>query len=167
VSKLVIVESPTKAKTISRFLGGDFVIESSNGHIRDLPKTDFGIDVENDFEPRYVIPKKAQKNVTRLKKLAKDTDKIILATDEDREGEAIAWHLTEALKIKKSIPVERIVFHEITKGAIESALEKPRSVDMALVEAQQAQEALRLLSSVKQRGPRSLQVAKKDRKSVV
>src|SRR3989338_8472195 len=94
---LVIVESPTKAKTISRFLGDDFVIRSSYGHIRDLPKKDLGIDVENGFKPKYIIPTKARKNVTELKKEAEKADAVILATDKDREGEAIAWHLTQAL----------------------------------------------------------------------
>ncbi len=143
---LVIVESPTKAKTIQRFLGDDFQIESSFGHMRDLPKGDLGIDTEGNFEPRYVIPKKSQKKVTALKKIAQKADKIILATDEDREGEAIAWHLIHALKLKedgnKDKKIERIVFHEITKGAIKEALKNPREVDMDLVDAQQARRIL-------------------------
>ncbi len=143
---LVIVESPTKAKTIQRFLGKDFKIESSYGHMRDLPKGELGIDTEGDFDPRYVIPRKSQKKVTALKKLAQKADKIILATDEDREGEAIAWHLIHALKLKegenKDKKIERIVFHEITKGAIGEALKNPRSVDMNLVDAQQARRML-------------------------
>ena len=139
---LVIVESPTKARTITRFLGEDFQVESSNGHVRDLPKSELGIDVEKDFEPRYVTPKKAQKNVTRLRKASKEVDKIILATDKDREGEAIAWHLVQTLKPKKNQKVERIVFHEITKKAIEEALEKPMDIDMNLVESQQARRIL-------------------------
>lgn len=137
---LVIVESPTKAKTISRFLGKDFRVESSFGHVRDLPKGTLGVDLEKDFEPQYVIPTKAKKNVNALKKLSKDADKIILATDEDREGEAIAWHLIKALGLNNNI--ERIVFHEITKSAIEDALKNPRSLDMNLVNAQQARRIL-------------------------
>ncbi|MFC1625344.1 type I DNA topoisomerase [Patescibacteria group bacterium] len=136
---LVIVESPTKAKTISKFLGKDFDIESSMGHMRDLPKGELGIDVEKNFEPRYVIPKKAEKNVNKLKKIAANADKIILATDEDREGEAIAFHLGKALGLSNP---ERIVFHEITKTAIENALKNPRPIDMNLVNAQQARRIL-------------------------
>lgn len=139
--KLVIVESPTKAKTISKFLGADYIVESSFGHIRDLPKSKLGVDVENNFEPTYTIPTTAKKQVTALKKIAKDADEIILATDEDREGEAIAWHLLEALKVKDK-PVSRIVFHEITKGAIDDALANPRKVDQDLVDAQQARRIL-------------------------
>lgn len=139
--KLVIVESPTKAKTISKFLSDDFKIESSYGHIRDLPKSKMGIDIESNFEPTYIIPTKSRKRVNELKKEAKDADEIILATDEDREGEAIAWHLTYAL----DIPVEkakRIVFHEITKSAIEKALKNPRKINTKLVDSQQARRIL-------------------------
>ncbi len=139
--KLVIVESPTKAKTITRFLGRAFKVESSYGHVRDLPKSELGIDIENNFEPRYIIPKKSQKKVNQLKKVSKDAEKIILATDEDREGEAIAWHLIHALGLDTA-NIERIVFHEITKDAIEEALKTPRKVDMNLVEAQQARRIL-------------------------
>ena len=138
---LVIVESPTKAKTIARFLGKKYKIESSFGHVRDLPKSKIGVDIENDFKPKYVIPDKAQKNLNKLKELAKKADKIILATDEDREGEAIAWHLQEALKIPKD-KSGRIVFHEITKSAIFEALENPREIDMKMVDAQQARRVL-------------------------
>ncbi len=138
---LVIVESPTKAKTISKFLGSDYTIESSYGHIRDLPKSEMGVDIENNFEPKYIIPTKAKKNVSKLKKLAEKSDKIILATDEDREGEAIAWHLAKALKIDPT-STDRIVFHEITKEAIFEALEKPRQLDQKLVDAQQARRIL-------------------------
>src|SRR5271170_2867180 len=120
--ELIIVESPTKAKTIGKFVGKDYVVESSYGHIRDLPKSKIGIDVKHDFEPTYVIPKKAEPIVENLKALAKKATRVILATDEDREGEAIAWHLVHALgldkKSKSTKPVERIVFHEITKDAI-------------------------------------------------
>ena len=136
---LVIVESPTKAKTISRFLGKNFIIESSYGHIRDLPSSQLGIDVEKDFEPKYIIPRKKSKIVKELKAKAKKSDVIILATDEDREGEAIAWHLAAALGLTNP---KRIVFHEITKAAIETALENPRELDNNLVNAQQARRVL-------------------------
>jgi len=139
--KLVIVESPTKAKTIAKFLGADFNIESSFGHVRDLPKSIMGIDIEHDFEPKYVVPAKAKKNLKKLQDLAKKSDKIVLATDEDREGEAIAWHLAEALKASPK-NTDRIVFHEITKSAILEALENPRKIDMKLVDAQQARRIL-------------------------
>ncbi|MEA3398622.1 MAG: type I DNA topoisomerase [Patescibacteria group bacterium] len=138
---LVIVESPTKAKTITKFLGSKYKIESSFGHIRDLPKSDIGVDVDNDFTPKYVIPTKARKNLNKLKNLAKKANNIILATDEDREGEAIAWHLTAALKIDPK-DAKRIVFHEITKNAIQTALESPRALNMKLIDAQQARRVL-------------------------
>ena len=142
--KLVIVESPTKAKTISRFLGKDFVIESSYGHVRDLPKSQLGVDVENNFTPKYIIPLKARKNVSALKQKAAKAEKIILATDEDREGEAIAWHLISVLGLedRPGDNIERIVFHEITERAIKDALKNPRDLDMHLVDAQQARRIL-------------------------
>ena len=139
-TKLVIVESPTKAKTIGKFLGDDFRVESSYGHIRDLPKSKLGIDVEHNFEPHYIIPVKARKNVTALKKLAAKADQVILATDEDREGEAIAWHLINALGLQE--PADRIVFHEITESAIQEALQHPRTLNLHLVDAQQARRVL-------------------------
>jgi len=139
--KLVIVESPTKAKTIAKFLGSNFNVESSFGHVRDLPVSKMGIDIEHDFEPKYVVPIKAKKNLKKLQELAKKSDKIILATDEDREGEAIAWHLAEALKVDLK-DTDRIVFHEITKSAVEQALKHPRTIDMKLVNAQQARRIL-------------------------
>jgi len=139
MKSLVIVESPTKARTIQKFLGNDFIIKSSFGHVRDLPKRELGVDVENGFEPKYVIPTKAKKVVAELKKESAKADNTILATDEDREGESIAWHLQEALKLKNP---QRIVFHEITKTAIDKALESPRGVDMNLVDAQQARRIL-------------------------
>lgn len=139
--KLIIVESPTKAKTIAKFLGSDFKIESSFGHVRDLPVSKMGIDIEHDFEPKYVVPAKAKKNLKKLQELAKKSDKIVLATDEDREGEAIAWHLAQALKVDLN-NADRIVFHEITKTAVEHALEHPRKIDMKLVNAQQARRIL-------------------------
>jgi len=139
MKSLVIVESPVKAKTIQKFLGKDFVIKSSFGHVRDLPKRELGIDVEKDFEVKYIVPTKAKKVVAELKKDSEKAGSTILATDEDREGEAIAWHLQEALKLKNP---QRIVFHEITKTAIEAALKKPRKIDMHLVDAQQARRIL-------------------------
>ncbi len=142
---LVIVESPTKAKTISRFLNGKYKVEASFGHVRDLPTSKMGLDIEHDFEPTYVIPPKAKKRVAELKKLAKDAPEIILATDEDREGEAIAWHLLTALGLDKKShqdKIKRIAFHEITKTAIEHALSSPRELDLHLVDAQQARRVL-------------------------
>lgn len=136
---LIIVESPTKAKTISQFLKDGYQIESSYGHVRDLPKSKLGIDIEHDFQPQYIIPRKAQKNVTKLKKLAAKAPKVILATDEDREGEAISWHLTQALNLSD---YERITFHEITPDAINRALTEPRKIDLHLVDAQQARRVL-------------------------
>jgi len=136
---LIIVESPTKARTISRFLGDEYQIESSYGHIRDLPKSRLGIEIEKNFEPHYIIPKKSQKNVTRLKKLAEKAEKVILATDEDREGEAISWHLTQLLNLSD---YSRITFHEITPQAINEALKTPRKIDFNLVNAQQARRIL-------------------------
>src|SRR4030042_3421154 len=117
---LVIVESPTKARTISKFLGTEYKIESSFGHIRDLPQSKFGVDVKNNFEPTYIVTPKAKKNLANLKKLSAGADKIILATDEDREGEAIAWHLREPPKINRK-KESGIVFHEITRDAILAA----------------------------------------------
>ncbi|MFA7209749.1 MAG: type I DNA topoisomerase [Parcubacteria group bacterium] len=139
--KLVIVESPTKAKTISKFLGGKYTVKSSYGHIRDLPTKKMGIDIENDFEPEYEIPSKNIDRVAELKKLAKKADGVILATDEDREGEAISWHLVAALGLKLD-KIERIAFHEITEKAIKHALENPRTINYNLVDAQQARRVL-------------------------
>ena len=136
---LIIVESPTKAKTIQKFLGKGFLIKSSFGHVRDLPKRELGVDVEKNFEPKYVIPTKAKKVVSELKKDAAKAKSVILATDEDREGESISWHLMEALKLKDP---KRIVFHEITESAIKEALENPREIDTHLVNAQQARRVL-------------------------
>lgn len=139
--KLVIVESPTKAKTISKFLGKSYTVKSSYGHVRDLPKKEMGIDIENDFEPRYIIPNTARTRVSELKKVAQKASEVILATDEDREGEAISWHLVSALGLKNQ-DTKRIVFHEITKSAIEKALDNPRDIDLNLVDAQQARRVL-------------------------
>ncbi len=138
---LVIVESPAKAKTIEKFLGKGFVVTSSMGHIRDLEKKDFGIDIANKFAPKYVVSPDKKKIVTELKKLAKDAKMVWLASDEDREGEAIAWHLKEVLKLKPE-NTKRIVFHEITKDAILKAVDNPRSIDENLVNAQQARRIL-------------------------
>lgn len=138
---LIIVESPTKAKTLTKFLDKKYKITSSMGHIRDLPKSKLGVDVEKDFEPTYVIPDAKKKTVTELKALAKKAKTIYFATDEDREGEAISWHLLEALKV----PVEqtkRIAFHEITKDAVLHALNNPRTIDQNMVDAQQARRIL-------------------------
>lgn len=144
MKSLILVESPTKAKTLSRFLGGKYKIEASMGHIRDLPKGSFGLDLENNFEPKYVIPKDKRKIIEGLKDEAKDVDKIILATDPDREGEAIAYHLREILKpeTKKNAVFERIVFHEITPRAISEALEHPKDIDQNLVSAQTGRRVL-------------------------
>jgi len=138
---LVIVESPTKAKTISKFLGSDYKVESSFGHIRDLPKSKLGVDVDNNFEPQYVIPLKAKKVVETLKKDATKADLIYFATDEDREGEAISWHLAHILKTPID-KIKRIVFHEVTKEAIQEALKNPRAINLDLVDAQQARRVL-------------------------
>lgn len=138
---LIIVESPTKAKTISKFLNKDYKVESSFGHIRDLPTNKLGIDTANNFEPTYVIPDKAKKAVNALKAAAKKSTDIILASDEDREGEAIAWHLIAALNLDPK-KTKRIVFHEITKEAILEALAHPRQLDNNMVDAQQARRVL-------------------------
>ncbi|RMG14693.1 MAG: type I DNA topoisomerase, partial [Deltaproteobacteria bacterium] len=151
---LVIVESPAKARTISNYLGEGFIVESSIGHIRDLPKNAaeippaykdkpwarLGVDVENDFRPLYIVSKSKKAQVSKLKKLLKEADELYLATDEDREGESIAWHLLEVLKPK--VPVKRMVFHEITRRAIDEALKQPREVDRRLVDAQEARRIL-------------------------
>ncbi len=138
---LVIVESPAKAKTISNFLGKDYTVLSSFGHVRDLPKSKLGVDVEHDFAPQYVIPRDKAKNVKPLKEAAKKADKILFATDEDREGEAISWHLAHILDVPAD-KLERITFHEITKRAIDAAVEHPRALDLNLVNAQQARRIL-------------------------
>jgi DNA topoisomerase-1 len=139
---LVIVESPTKSKTVNKFLGPKYKVLSSYGHIRDLPKKELGVDVEHDFKPKYVIPYKARGKVKELKKYLPKSGITIIATDEDREGEAIAFHLTKALNLKDEKSYQRIVFHEITKSAIEKALKNPRKIDMDLVNAQQTRRIL-------------------------
>ena len=151
---LVIVESPAKARTIAGFLGDDYVVESSVGHIRDLPNgaaevpaaykgepwARLGVDTDNGFKPLYVVTGRAKDQVRRLKTLLKDADELLLATDEDREGEAIAWHLLEVLSPR--VPVKRMVFHEITKKAIDEAIASPRDLDRRLVDAQEARRIL-------------------------
>ena len=137
---LVIVESPAKAKTIKNFLGKDFIVESSVGHIRDMAKKNMGIDIDNNFQPSYEISPDKKKIVTKLKSLVKKANTIYLATDEDREGESIAWHLSQALNLPEDTP--RIAFHEITKTAILQAIAKPRIVDQPLVNAQQARRVI-------------------------
>lgn len=141
MSKLVIVESPTKEKTISRFLQGDFVVKSSYGHVRDLPANGLGVKIEKNFEPFYVILPKARKILSSLKKVSAEAEKIYLATDYDREGEAIAWHLSEILKLPAK-KTQRITFHEITPEALKEALSHPRSIDQNLVDSQQARRVL-------------------------
>lgn len=156
MSKLVIVESPAKAKTISRILGAGYTVEASFGHIRDLPETasdvpeeykkkkwgKLGVDVDGDFTPIYVIPADKKRHVDTLKKAAKNATEILLATDEDREGESISWHILQALNLKKGVKISRIVFHEVTPEAILDALKKPRTVDEDLVRAQETRRIL-------------------------
>src|SRR6202040_2126690 len=151
---LVIVESPAKAKTIAGFLGRDYVVESSIGHIRDLPRNAadvpaaykgeawarLGVDVDNDFKPLYVVSKEKKDQVRKLKALLKDASELFLATDEDREGESIAWHLLEVLSPR--VPVKRMVFHEITRAAIQQAVDGWRELDRRLVDAQEARRIL-------------------------
>ncbi len=141
MKQLVIVESPAKGKTIGRFLGSEYQVEASFGHIRDLPQKNMGIDIPAGFVPEYEISPDKKKRVSELKKFAKNAEQVWIATDEDREGEAIGWHLCEALNldVKKT---NRIVFHEITKTAIEHAIAHPRHIDMNLVDAQQARRVL-------------------------
>lgn len=138
---LVIVESPAKAKTIEGFLGKDYIVKSSFGHIRDLSKKKLGVDVEHDFQPDYEVSADKQKLIKELKKLANEAEIVWLASDEDREGEAISWHLSEVLSLDKQ-KAKRIVFHEITKSAITNAISNPRSIDKNLVDAQQARRVL-------------------------
>ena len=138
---LVIVESPAKAKTIEKFLGSDFQVESSYGHIADLPSKEIGVDVENGFLPKYEVSADKKVLVGKLKGLSKKAEMVWLASDEDREGEAISWHLAEELQLDPA-KTKRIVFHEITKNAILKAIENPRQIDYNLVNAQQARRVL-------------------------
>src|SRR6266498_5003398 len=138
---LLIVESPAKAKTIEKILGSDFEVKSCYGHIRDLEKAGMGINLEKKYQPTYIIPAEKEKVVNDLKRLSKKAEEVWLATDEDREGEAISWHLCEVLGLDPR-KTKRIVFHEITKPAIKAAVQNPRTVDMNLVNAQQARRIL-------------------------
>ena len=138
---LVIVESPTKVKTIKKFLGANYEVAASNGHVRDLPKSQMGVDLQHDYEPKYITIRGKGDILAALRKSAKKSDKIFLATDPDREGEAISWHLATALKLDDK-NIHRITFNEITKNAVKESLKKPRSIDMDLVDAQQARRIL-------------------------
>ena len=138
---LVIVESPAKVKTIKKFLGSNYTVAASQGHVRDLPKSQLGIDVENDYEPKYITIRGKGEILATLRKEAKKSDKVYLATDPDREGEAISWHLAAALKLDEK-KMRRITFNEITKNAVKASLKAPRDIDMDLVDAQQARREL-------------------------
>lgn len=140
-NNLVIVESPTKAKTIARILGSGYRVEASYGHVRDLPKSKLGVDVEKNFEPEYIIPTASRKTVTKLKELADKAETVYLATDEDREGEAIGWHIQAILKTADS-KIKRVAFHEITSEAVKEAFGRSRQIDLHLVDAQQARRIL-------------------------
>lgn len=155
MNNLVIVESPTKARTLERFLGKDYAIIASMGHVRDLPKSKLGIEVDNNFEPEYIIPRDKRKRTNELKKLASEAKTLWLATDPDREGEAIAWHIAELVgggskgagEKKNFNPrppssIHRVEFHEITEDAIKEAFQHPREIDLKLVDAQQARRVL-------------------------
>ena len=141
---LVIVESPAKVKTIRKFLGSNYEVDASNGHVRDLPKSSLGIDVEHDYEPKYITIRGKGDVLSKLRKEVKKADKIYLATDPDREGEAISWHLMKALKLDEldDKKMYRVSFNEITKTAVKNSLKNPRKIDMDLVDAQQARRML-------------------------
>ncbi|NIV40469.1 MAG: DNA topoisomerase I, partial [Anaerolineae bacterium] len=140
---MVIVESPAKARTVGRFLGRGYSVEASVGHVRDLPANRMGVDLDHDFKPRYVIPSKKKDIVKRLRGKAKQASELYLATDPDREGEAIAWHLNAALKRQVAgIPVRRVEFHEITQDAVGHAFSHPREIDQLRVDSQQARRIL-------------------------
>ncbi|NLC69646.1 MAG: type I DNA topoisomerase, partial [Clostridiaceae bacterium] len=139
--KLIIVESPGKVKSIGKFLGKNYKVEASLGHVRDLPKSQMGIDIENNFEPKYIPIRGKGEVIARLKKEAREAERIFLATDPDREGEAISWHLANLLEVDDK-PLERITFNEITKNAVLNAIENPRKINMNLVDAQQARRVL-------------------------
>ena len=140
-NSLVIVESPAKVKTIKKFLGSTYEVDASNGHVRDLPKSQLGIDVENDYEPKYITIRGKGDILAKLRKEVKKADKIYLATDPDREGEAISWHLSKALKLEGK-DITRISFNEITQSAVKASLKQPRDIDKNLVNAQQARRIL-------------------------
>ena len=141
LSTLVIVESPAKARTIGRFLGRNYSVKASMGHVRDLPRSQFGVDIENNFTPKYITVRGQGKRLQELRAAAKKADRVLLATDPDREGEAISWHLAEALKLDTQAP-QRIEFNEITRSAVERAIENPRPINFNLVNAQQARRVL-------------------------
>ena len=138
---LLIVESPAKAKTIEAILGKDFEVKSCYGHNRDLEKNDMGIDINKNFTPKYIVPAEKERVVKELRSIAKKAEEVWLASDEDREGESISWHLAEVLNLDPKT-TKRIVFHEITKPAIEKAVKNPRTINMDLVNAQQARRVL-------------------------
>ena len=138
---LVIVESPAKVKTIKKFLGSNYEVMASNGHVRDLPKSQLGIDVEHDFEPKYITIRGKGDILAALRKAAKKADKVYLATDPDREGEAISWHLSNALKLDEK-KMRRITFNEITKTAVKASIKQARDIKMDLVDAQQTRRIL-------------------------
>lgn len=139
--KLVIVESPAKAKTIKKYLGSTYVVEASMGHVRDLPKSQLGVDLENNYDPKYITIRGKGDLLDKLRKIAKKSDKVFLATDPDREGEAISWHLAKALNLDATSPC-RIEFNEITKTAVKNAIKNPRAINENLVDAQQARRIL-------------------------
>ena len=156
MTALVIVESPAKAKTIGGYLGPKFIVLASFGHVRDLPEradevplelkkqkwAKLGVNVESNFEPLYIVPDDKRRHVDSLRKLSKEVDEVLLATDEDREGESISWHITQVLKLPKKVPVRRIVFHEVTPEAIREAIDHPREIDENLVRAQETRRIL-------------------------
>ena len=150
--KVVVVESPAKAKTINKYLGSDYEVLASFGHVRDLPPKDGSVDPDHDFKMLWEVDDKSQKRLNDIARAVKDADGLILATDPDREGEAISWHVLAALKDMKaldSVPVKRVVFHEITKDSVKHAIANPRDLDMNLVNAQQARRALDYLETDK------------------
>ena len=146
MKQLVIVESPAKAKTVHKILGKEFAVKASIGHIKDLPEKDIGVDVDNNFKPQYVVIPGKEKIIRDLKKASKDADKVFLAPDPDREGEAIAWHIAYEIADKKSRTINekiyRIIFNEITERAVQEAIKRPEKIDMNKVEAQQARRVL-------------------------
>lgn len=169
---LVIVESPAKAKTIKKFLGTNYEVVASNGHVRDLPKSQMGIDVENDYEPKYITIRGKGDILSMLRKEVKKADKVYLATDPDREGEAISWHLFHTLKLD-SKNTSRITFNEITKNAVKNSIKEARDIDLNLVDAQQTRRILdrvvgyRISPVLWEKVKRGLSAGRVDRKSVV
>src|SRR5216683_4410216 len=141
LKNLVVVESPAKARTLEKYLGSNFRVKASLGHVRDLPKSSLGVDPDNDFEPKYLVPLDKRKLIKDLKDSAKSAGQVYLATDPDREGEAIAWHLVNAMDLDEK-KVRRVAFHEITESAVKAAIAQPRQIDMDLVNAQQARRVL-------------------------